>query len=314
MQSRTDIRMKHVCHVYSVFSSKLPPGIFDQIASVSPESIDVIRGESHAFRGTFDIEGDQFKQITAILDRAGLRPASYTERIEYGKTYGAQYRRVYEDCDLEAAPAVQLQHNAYDNRIVDFEFPGGEAPIEMPRKLLRGSSVVDKLEFETMFAGGMARRMLCTDPVRRRLEAKGFRDVEFLEVKPFVTRSRKRHYISWEEAGSDAWWELGSDRRMPPLSDSMKLFSGGHPPPNRLRPTSPGLQAFWREEPPDGILPVELHYKRSDFEAMPEFDLAETCEGGEREHRGLICSPRFYRELASATGDFIFVPIRLDEE
>lgn len=108
------------------------------------------------------------------------------------------------------------------------------------------------------------------------------------------------------------YWELDSDRRLPPLSPSIVLVDDKQQavPHGSPGPCHPRIDGLYRSS--------ELHYRASDLAKIGPFDLARTFEQfvpfGSPGDRPLIASKRFYdfcTEHRLKTG---WVPVRIDPD
>lgn len=312
--------MKLEYSIFGIFSSDTHPDTFAKLESASPQSVSDLGRGSKVFNLRALADSYTFRLVQQILEEAGQRPATPGEARIPNKVFWQECRRVYDQTDLESAPALQLAIDHYSISNQAFDFPDDDGPLEMAGKLMKGSIHFDKIKGDVFLAGIFWNRIIVTDPIRRSIESAGFPDAEFREIKPFVMRNGKRHFHDWSHYGDLVWWELASAKRMPPLAPSNHITGRiVHKPGRELNyfeHAEPGCQGFWRlEEPDDGIRPVELHYKRSEFEAMGDFDVADTLEGGtERQFRRTIVSVPFYKHLVSMGYDMNFIPIRLDDD
>lgn len=308
--------MRIVHKIHTSISKYLSDGTFSRLQAISPESITTLWDGRKRFGGDFEAGSSRLLAIQSVLEDSGLHAAPLNEGSTPGKTYSVFPRKVYDLSDLDDCPAVAIRSGRETEGAFDCIQEEGESPVEMPYEMIEGggdeSHLEEPISASMVLAGPYMKRLLVTDPVKRAIEAGNFADAGFNDVLPFFQKGKKRNHYDWSSFDDIRWWELASDRRMPPLSTSMHIFA-------RLKKTGPldrvppGRDGFWSVEDPEGIPPAEFHYARSDFESMGDFDLAETAEGGgHRRHRMLICSVRFYRHLLDHGFEPGFVPVRLD--
>lgn len=311
--------MKIMRNIIGLRPTDIGDAAFEKLEVLSPESVTVLWDGRKKFGGLFDENGEEFDLICAVLAGAGHQVVRSIDSPSTEKVVRASSRKVYEHNDLDGAPAVVLKGNRSTmGSGGDCKQEEGESPVEMPYELIDGdgdeSHMEDPITEPMAMAGPYMNRLLVMDPVKRIIEAGGFGDAKFYDVLPYFQKGKKRNHYDWSSFDDIHWWELASDRRMPPMSPSMHLFAW-LPETNAPGRIEPGRPGFWRAEPQDGILPAELHYRRSDFESMGEFDLAETAEGGgDRRHRKMICSVRFFKHLLEHGYEPGFIPVRLDED
>lgn len=305
--------MRLMCHFFGLREKDMPESIFEQIIAVAPDALMTSAKGHRRFEGSLSVLDKRYQCVSEALAKGGLVPTKHSCIPVPGKTYNTRIRRVYDQEDLESSPAVVCRLGRYWPDRLEFGFPKRDEPIDMPRKLIRGSPSIEPIEGEFSFAGTFAHRVLCTERIRASLTPMGYRGLEFRDVKLCVTRKGKRHYLDWDEHKGQRWWEMSSPLRMPPMSPSMHLVA--RLGDQGLVRVPPGREGFWRADDPEHITPAEFHYLRKDFESMGEFDVAETAEGGsEREYRALICSVRLYKHLVAEGYDYGFTPVRLDDE
>ena len=148
---------------------------------------------------------------------------------------------------------------------------------------------------------------LCVESIKQRLERERFVGLKFrpaiLMEKAHLPASRTQ--IAWEDWGSEPWYQIISDLRLPPLAPTMDLRDVNRQPARE--------RGVWPRE--GSYVFAELHYLEHDIRALGPFDVAMTHEmmyGYNETFRRLIVSQRFYqlaRELGLA---WAFLPVRLD--
>jgi len=108
--------------------------------------------------------------------------------------------------------------------------------------------------------------------------------------------------LEWDIVG-EPWWFLNSEVRLPPLSRYLERVG----PRGKVLPRE--ARGGIREP---GFDDVELHYYRSEFKEVGEFDVARDWESGSRAAR-IIVSKRFYEFCKQNGLKCSFKPARIDE-
>ena len=214
-------------------------------------------------------------------------------------TFSCIYKihREYDDTDLEAVDFLYLKS-------MDAEPWSGWLTPDGESLLLTKESAPKRRRLSWFASTGQP---LCVESIKQRLEREEFVGLSF---RPAIL-VEKAHLptggtqIAWEDWGSEPWYQLISDLRLPPLAPTMDLRDvNGQPARER---------GVWPKEGSYAV--AELHYRERDIRAVEPFDVAMTHETIYRRsdaYRRLIVSQRFYqlaRELGLA---WEFLPVRLD--
>ncbi len=121
----------------------------------------------------------------------------------------------------------------------------------------------------------------------------------------------------WDKVGGP-WWELWSDTVLPPLNREKNSVTDYRE--NPIPPESDKSVGYIREirEPSEAnVLGAEFHFKRSEIERMPPFDVAALHErmGKWPSDRYLVVSHRFRNFLTEhSVKGATYAPIRIDPD
>jgi len=233
------------------------------------------------------------RQSLLLIHRSGL-PLAGTVDLET-PSYSLGRWREYDLSDFEAAEHLMLK------------------PAETLGHAIRVDSklLLDQRKLRKNGSFGHANHgVVVPDRIRRQLETISLTHIDFKPTQPAKYSGSAVHdqVLSWDHHGPP-WWELWSDLVLPPVSPSMiKVDNKGNPVPRAY------FQGAYMKDLPD-YSDVELHYLRSEIEALDRFDLAVTYEEswGSLFTRPLIASQRFYQFCKEHKLKCDWVPVRIDE-
>lgn len=291
--------MRTITRIPGIFRSDASEEVFDDLARIYPEGL---QGQTFSF--ALPADDPRTVQIVERLNRAGLRPWTDTFRErQKGIEYAVQLDREYDAADLAACDFLELRPppEACNYGAIS---RGESGDVIIPEQQMP-SGKPDFLFGHTYWYFVPAR-------VKDVLSMGNLKGVKFrptyyapldMTAEDTDATIRSRHGIPY--------WELDSDRTLPPLSPSMSLVDA------RGNASSPGVAGPCR--PYDGLyIRPELHYRADDLAKTGQFDLARAHErfnafGGPGD-RPLIASRRFFEfcnERCLRTG---WVPVRVDPD
>jgi hypothetical protein len=229
-----------------------------------------------------------------------------------GREYSVVIDREYDESDLSPCEYLILSSPGF----ADADPPLHNGCLRILMKPSGGSAFSSHYDFQSVVPWPGTR--VVSDRVRKLLEDSGLKRVVF---KPtFVIPAGKRpssdiSALPWDGFG-DPWWELTSELTMPKLSPRAILLN------NKGQRIADDFSdgCFLREgiDSLDALInPPEPTYRRSDIEALGEFDVAVMFEpmGGHplASHHPLIVSNRFYRFCRKHKLKVNFVPVRIHD-
>ncbi len=280
--------MKRLDHITSVFRSEVGSEAFDRLSQIA---------ECKAHGSSWSLalpEGHESTcEAISILTGLGLRPWDRQgPRIE-GKEFWHVIRREYDETDFENTMLLEIRADDLNEHLWRSDQSGR---IEIKRIAAIRSK--DRHVLKTFGDGG---GFIVSDEVRREFECKlAASEIEYI---PVDVKSKSATPIL------PVWWELSTRVTLPPVSDVLRLRD------NWDRPVARGHIGFTRiDEPP--FAPRELHYIRSELEAVGDFTLARSFEqtGHAENDRHLIASQRFYRFCIDHNIKCDWIPVRIDED
>lgn len=253
--------------------------LFGRLCALYPEG-----GRHDYFRFSLTDDDPRTGAIFDALEREGWRPQN--SLCERERVFQVTARREYDPADWAAAEYLRLQPRR---------------KVEVARR--RGTHLVlagppeGSPDGRDIFDAG-AGRLVVPDGLKERMEGAGLVGPGFLPT--FFSRRRR----------PSGWWELTTDRRMPPLSDRNSLFGLGDGGPGTSWLLLGGLTET-------GVILVgaECRYDRSAIAPLEPFDLARTHESFAVEDvPWTVASQRFYRFCVSEGLEIDWTPVRIDEE
>lgn len=276
-------------------ASQLADPLRSALLQIHPSDV-AARG---AYRCELNSEDSRLLSIEHLLARHGYSRWTAERERDRKTEYGANYWREYDDSDLDAATYLEVSPSIRVGNLGT----SPEGRVQLPGLDLDPEQVT--------MAHAFFRQIVLPDRWKRKLEGRELAGVIFYqaEVHPADTSDSDMVLRLGEEDVSpydgEPWWELRSSIELPPVSPTMTLVDPDE------RPVEAGSRrwVFRREWP---FNEAELHYRQTDVNAFPPFDLARTFEewGG---HPALVASKRFYhacREIGLKAG---WVPVRIDE-
>jgi hypothetical protein len=237
---------------------------------------------------TKDPAGDEF--IQTALDM--LKHHSIPRRMIANSTsYGYYISRFYEPDDLENAELLLV---TYQNEIQTLTEPLRD---QQGRLLLKASSAKASLKVGCIFQNWI----IVSDAVRHSLEAGNFIGLKFGEV---AIKGKSIH------AAAEPFWELLSFITLPKMPHPERFVHRG------LTEAQPFQGDYSRvvliSDPP--FAKAEVHYRRSDLEALGPFQIAQTFENYMEPHPALVISQRFYQHCLKNKIPLAVEPVRIDPE
>lgn len=283
--------MRMFVRISNIRSKDIPQAVFSQLSELADTETAGSRWELY-----LPEDHPSISRAIAIMHNAGLKEWHFcgmSKSWHEGKEFSLRRVRKYDPEDLASAPFLEITAD-YLNEHIWTSFETGLIEIQ------RITAVKGKDREILSPFGGNGQGLIVSDAVRRDIE-RGLSapEIEFLPVD-FKAKTKT--------PDPPVWWELTSRVTLPPVAPGLVLLD------NKDRPVPRGHKGFtqiW--EPP--FAPRELHYIRSELEAVGGFTLARTYEKtGHRENdRCLIASQRFYRFCLENDIRCGWVPVRIDE-
>jgi hypothetical protein len=141
--------------------------------------------------------------------------------------------------------------------------------------------------------------IIVADKVKRLLESGHFVGLEFGEV---VLKGKSIH------AATEPFWELKSSVTLPKMANTHQFI---HPGKTEAIPfTGDYSKIIMISDPP--FRTGEVHYRRSDLQALGPFDIARTFEKYMEIHPALVISQRFYQFCEQHKLPLNVEPVRVD--
>jgi hypothetical protein len=277
------------------------PALIERLRSVFPK-----QGAPFGFDCHAPLDDGRTQEVLRFLEEAGLRAWDSTKGIlpDDKTEFRMSLEREYNAADLSACDYLEIwpPGNAVH---MDAESNTGSGEMIIPqRRMPRGFAIM---------ASFASHRYFVPEQAKATLERAGLRNVVFRAVSYRTSKDRPDDSEETLVARHGRpYWELDSDFSMPPLSPSMILTD------TRGKPLQPG--DFSRGLiPRDGLFwHAELHYRRSDLDALDGFDLARTREPfgtyNSRPFWRLVASRRFYETCVANKLKTGWVPIRVDPD
>jgi hypothetical protein len=300
--------MKEFVTIGALFASDVGQPLVNRLKSMCPVS----GGSDNSFLAPMlSPDSDDLKNLLQCLHEAGLSEHDGFGRCDRTKQYRIVANREYAAEELAQVPLLALDWANAKPYILDAgRNPLGLLAIE-PKYLPRCPQ--PKIHTtETAY--------VVPDPVRHLIEHAGLQRVAF---KPTVLTPRMSDgpYVSWESAKLEPWWELTSDKWMPPLSISNDLRFLGTDEPLTEKDRNGrnyGRGIYLRE----GVYRrPESRYRRNDLQQMLPMDLCDLARTYEpfghwadSDRRYLIASQRFYRFCVEHDLGGEWVPVRIDPD
>ena len=284
--------MKEV-HCFTLQDSRSPPGAVNAILEIAR----AVPGK-HGIH-TIRMDGDDpcLPVILSALDEFAMGRKPDYKRGESAFSCLYDIYREYSDTDFAAVDFLYIWR-------MDAEPWSGWLTPDGESLLLTKESAPKRRRLSWFASTGQP---LCVESIKQRLERERFVGLKFrpaiLMEKAHLPASRTQ--IAWEDWGSEPWYQIISDLRLPPLAPTMDLRDVNRQPARE--------RGVWPRE--GSYVFAELHYLEHDIRALGPFDVAMTHEmmyGYNETFRRLIVSQRFYqlaRELGLA---WEFLPVRLD--
>ncbi|MEM1164972.1 MAG: hypothetical protein AAGI30_01635 [Planctomycetota bacterium] len=280
--------------------------IFTELSQAYPSD----RPNPRMYTRWTEYDSEDFHEIKRLLSEAGLSPwTNHLVERDNRKEFTLNIHRRYDDEDREHASYLVLVNHDPDRVTVELAHELQKldgVPLIIGKRAPKKKNILaqSRFPFGTLVA----------DHVRQVLEKGDLRGIRFEATKVYKAVGRKGYEEeSWDEY-PEPWWELETTVTMPAFSSSVKLISGTHGV--ELKPDfSTGCRID------DGLFgPAELHYRRSDIDAMDEFDIARTHEPitgrvkWTRRDRPFVVSQRFYQYCKKNNVKADWRPVRIDED
>lgn len=239
------------------------------------------------------------RQFFQVFSTYSMLPLSNVSQDKRGHNYRYDIQRAYTDSDFARVDFLYIWG-------IDEEPWSGWLTPDGQSLILTEDSAPKRRRLSWFASLGQP---LCVESIKQRLEREQFIGLKFrpaiLMDKPHLPSGGTK--IEWADWGSEPWYQIISDVRLPPLAPTMDLRDvKGQPARER---------GVWPKEGSYSL--AELHYLEKDVRAVKPFDVAMTHEmmyGYDETFRRLIVSQRFYqlaRELGLA---WEYLPVRLDGE
>ncbi|MEM8781537.1 MAG: hypothetical protein AAGE65_01660 [Planctomycetota bacterium] len=263
---------------------------------------------SHYFSmGKVDENDERIPAVLSKLADAGLEPWEEESRFISGQEFAYIRFRIYEEEDFENCDYFMLNPSA--------STPSGYRVDGLIELKLRGEDRMYSSSGLNQIADLMcinAGWYIVPERTKARLEASDLAGPSFRPTKLITGYHTNKEYFDWQQELGSEWWELISDVIMPPLSETTELRDRKSQPLTDRHDFSGGVY------PREGFFDTaEFHYRRSDLEAMPLFDLARTYEPmgvkAEYDQRPLIASRRFFDFCCEHDIETNWVPVRIDD-
>jgi hypothetical protein len=237
------------------YRDKLDPDFFDSLVAIYP------KGRRHnMLRLELDETDPRMRAILDALDRYGAIPHNPVKPL-LPFHYWFEGHRHYEPEDLEACDYLVPRPKLW----IEDCFREHDGSLSITVKPYRGG-----IRSKEPIANASGQGTIVSEPIAARLADEGMEGLSFRQAIVIFK-------------GSVDFWELRSDRTLPPLSPKMAIMGGDF------------IRSGW--EIPDVLyLPTEYHYRQSDLANVEPFDIAFTHERiGNFGVQDLIVSHRFYR-------------------
>lgn len=291
-----------IIHEFTIREEDCPAGIFDSLLSLVEEyPWSIGRPGKRVLPCGFEAANSKLFKFMDILSKAGLTPRNY-DYPRSGSQYSYQIQRVYTHTDLLKFKYLQFD-GGFGEAWTGWLTDDRQRLILMKErrpKVRKGASDV---------SSGLP---LCTTSLRENIEAQQYRHIAFrpteLRGDPTFQGDPPRvvsgSLYDWSDIKSEPWWQITSDLTLPPLSPNMDLES------------TPGqIERVVGVTPREGAYAApELHYRRQDFDGLPDFDAALTYEHirGLYDFQNLIVSTRFYKFSHENRLPWKFLPVHVD--
>jgi len=248
---------------------------------------------NHAFLG-FETEKND-PEVQHFLARAGefgLRPWRDKSRpIDRLSKFSCDIYRTYDRTDLNNSRLLQM--------IVPYR---DDMQIGYITDLIRVQ--VPRLPRKIVFRVFNGRRPACGERLKCVLDAAGLKGLRLDPGVRALYRGRAAPVVEPYGPDEERWYALGSDVIMPPVGPPLIKFD--HTFKNRVERNYAGDSNF-RE---DGFDDYELHYPKSEVDALGNFDAALMYEG--RPDASLIVSRRFWLACDLNNIACEFKPVKID--
>jgi len=233
-------------------------------------------------------------QVLATLKQYGLSKYEYGPKsIDSKREFELKFYRAYDESDFEGQELLQL----WPDSVVQFDHPRPWTTSIQMRQVKKGLD----------FARGLhGRPIIASNRARTLLEPPEFKGLIFraFELTPNARGDDDPEgELDWGVVGG-RWWIFESGVRMPPLSPYLTKISG------KTGTTAP-REAKHTRVCEAGFDDVELHYCRSEVDAMGSFDVAVEWESDDNAQ--VIVSRRFYEFCKTHNLTCGFKPVRIDE-
>ena len=232
--------------------------------------------------------GDAFIQhALEVLKRHGIP----RRRTANSTSYGYTISRFYESNDLMDSELLLVSAQRQIQSLTD--------PLrdEQGRLLLTASNAKPSLKVGCIFGNWT----IVSDGVRRSFEAGDFIGLRFQEV---ALKGKSVH------ASPEPFWELLSSITLPKMPHPERFVHRGIIAPEPFQGDYSRVVLI--SDPP--FAKAEVHYRRSDLEAIGPFDIAGTFENYMEPHPALVVSQRFYQHCLKHKIPLEVEPVRIDPE
>lgn len=268
-------------HEFQLEETTLPRDEYEELCRLKPECQSPYGLRYKAI--TDNEDGDEFiLHAIGILKKRGICRTMHSS----ANSYGYSIMRNYVDSDFTASEFLVLR---YQRKLKGIDGPQRD---DTGRLLVLASDAKPNLKFGSTYPDNL---IIVSDTVRQFLEKEQLIGLRFL---PVAIKSKS------SVAAPELPWELDSTVTLPKIANTHKLIHHGPQPfegdYSRL--------VLINDSPFFG---AELHYRRSDLDAIGPFDLANTLEKYRTSHP-LVISQRFYQHCKKNKISLNVEPVRID--
>ena len=273
--------------------SELPVELREAMRQLNPNGNSV----GDMYDCELNLDDARLAAIEAKLAKHGYRRWRGDSERNRKTEYSVNFIRAYDEADFKQMEYLEL-HYPYEEELHD-GFPGG-----VKERVIGGKDIIDGRDFYATLSAVM----IVPARTRQLLEPSELIGLSFAPVTvdpngsgPYnYDRRRRKMPIK-----GMPFWEIVPTVKLPPVSTTMELAD------LKLNPLPPGDESanYTEREWPYNF--AELHFRRSDIEAMPPFDVARTREHFLRTPRTIV-SRRFYQTCRDFGLRGQWVPVHLD--
>lgn len=293
--------MKPVYVIKDLYRNQIGEDLFGKIASLWPPGVS-INGKwfYYEFRSDYDV----FFAICKTMEDAGWRQSdavgSATDRV-----FVVKAGQEPEEHDLLAA---ELLWCTASTDVKSWGMTRGNDPVlEITIGTAKAAHRIDSAIINYDFYS----RPVVPQRVRSLLEAGNLIGLDFKPVRLTQGLTERRRFLEWAPP-YDPWWELSSNRFMPPVSPTMQLRIT--PGPRSGEKVAPGFTETWVQAVNINGSGLYIRYRRSDLERMEAFDIAVSIERFSVDTRYIVVSQKFFRYCREKALNFTFRPVKIEEQ